>query len=30
MHTHSIDDWAHDHVSLGSDHDRHERRTWLV
>ena len=30
MHTHSIDRWAHDHVFLGSDHDRHERRTWLV
>src|SRR3982074_3479025 len=30
MHTHSIDRWAHDHVFLGVDHDRHERRTWLV
>ena len=30
MHTHSIDRWTHDHVFLGSDHDRHERRTWLV
>ena len=30
MHTHSIDRWAHDHAFLGSDHDRHERRTWLV
>jgi cation diffusion facilitator family transporter len=30
MHTYSIDRWAHDHVFLGSDHDRHERRTWLV
>jgi cation diffusion facilitator family transporter len=30
MHTHSIDRWTHDHVYLGSDHDRHERRTWLV
>ena len=30
MHTHSIERWAHDHVFLGSDHHRHERRTWLV
>src|SRR5258708_6445318 len=30
MHTQSIDRWAHDHVFLGSDHDRDERRTWLV
>jgi Co/Zn/Cd efflux system component len=30
MHTHSIDHWAHNHVFLGSAHDRHERRTWLV
>ena len=30
MHTHSIDRWAHDHAFLGSAHDRHERRTWLV
>jgi cation diffusion facilitator family transporter len=30
MHTHSIEHWAHDHVFLGSDHHRHERRTWLV
>jgi cation diffusion facilitator family transporter len=30
MHTHSIDGWTHDHFFLGSDHARHERRTWLV
>jgi cation diffusion facilitator family transporter len=30
MHTHSIDQWTHDHVFLGSRHDRHERRTWFV
>src|SRR3954463_9031593 len=27
---HSIDQWTHDHVFLGSRHQRHERRTWLV
>jgi cation diffusion facilitator family transporter len=30
MHSHSIDRWTHDHVFLGSRHDRHERRTWFV
>jgi cation diffusion facilitator family transporter len=30
MHSHSIDQWTHDHVFLGSHHDRHERRTWFV
>jgi cation diffusion facilitator family transporter len=30
MHSHSIDQWTHDHVFLGSRHDRHERRTWFV
>ncbi|MEH2528294.1 MULTISPECIES: CDF family Co(II)/Ni(II) efflux transporter DmeF [unclassified Bradyrhizobium] len=30
MHSHSIDQWTHDHVFLGSRHDRHERRTRLV
>jgi cation diffusion facilitator family transporter len=30
MHSHSIDQWTHDHVFLGSQHDRHERRTWFV
>jgi Co/Zn/Cd efflux system component len=30
MHSHSIDQWTHDHVFLGSSHQRHERRTWLV
>lgn len=30
MHSHSIDQWTHDHVFLGSQHARHERRTWLV
>jgi cation diffusion facilitator family transporter len=30
VHSHSIDQWTHDHVFLGSRHDRHERRTWFV
>ena len=30
MHSHSIDQWTHDHVFLGSHHNRHERRTWFV
>src|ERR671912_453229 len=30
MHHHTLHDWQHDHVFLGEDHDRHERRTWLV
>jgi cation diffusion facilitator family transporter len=30
MHSHSIDQWTHDHVFLGSRHARHERRTWFV
>ena len=30
MHSHSIDQWTHDHVFLGSQHKRHERRTWFV
>jgi cation diffusion facilitator family transporter len=30
MHTHSIDQWKHDHVYLGEKHQRNERRTWLV
>jgi len=30
MHSHSIDQWTHDHLFLGSRHDRHERRTWFV
>jgi cation diffusion facilitator family transporter len=30
MHSHSIDQWTHDHVFLGSRHARNERRTWLV
>jgi len=30
MHSHSIDQWTHDHVFLGSQHAHNERRTWFV
>ena len=30
MHSHSVDQWTHDHVFLGPKHDRNERRTWFV
>ena len=30
MHTHSLGQWTHDHVFLGSRHQRNERRTWAV
>lgn len=30
MHTHSINQWTHDHVFLGTQHDRNERRTRFV
>ena len=30
MHSHSIKGWQHDHVFLGADHQRNERRTWIV
>jgi cation diffusion facilitator family transporter len=30
MHSHTLDDWRHDHVFLGAAHDRNERRTWVV
>jgi cation diffusion facilitator family transporter len=30
MHAHSIDDWRHEHVFLGADHVRNERRSWSV
>ncbi len=29
-HSHSIDQWAHEHVFLGSRHDHNERRTRFV
>src|SRR5207253_6374502 len=30
MHSHSIDQWTHDHVFLGSRHTHNESRTWFV
>jgi cation diffusion facilitator family transporter len=30
MHTHSLGNWQHQHVFLGTRHDRNEHRTWLV
>ena len=30
MHAHSIDPWCHEHVFLGADHHRNERRSWAV
>ena len=30
MHSHSIDQWTHEHVFLGHQHDRNERRTRFV
>src|SRR4051812_7364563 len=30
MHSHSFDQWTHDHVFLGAKHARNERRTWFV
>ncbi|SDS07107.1 CDF family Co(II)/Ni(II) efflux transporter DmeF [Bradyrhizobium canariense] len=30
MHSHSLDQWTHDHVFLGSEHEHNERRTWFV
>src|SRR5438067_7764512 len=30
MHSHSLDQWTHDHVFLGSKHAHNERRTWFV
>jgi cation diffusion facilitator family transporter len=30
MHAHSIDNWRHEHVFLGADHERNERRSWAV
>jgi cation diffusion facilitator family transporter len=30
MHSHSLDQWTHEHVFLGEKHERNERRTWLV
>jgi cation diffusion facilitator family transporter len=30
VHSHTLDDWRHEHVFLGEAHDRNERRTWAV
>src|SRR6266851_4654745 len=30
MHTQSLDPFQHEHVFLGADHARNERRTWAV
>jgi cation diffusion facilitator family transporter len=30
MHAHSIDDWRHEHVFLGANRARNERRSWVV
>lgn len=30
MHTHSIDEWRHEHHFLGAQHGERERRTWIV
>jgi cation diffusion facilitator family transporter len=30
MHTESMENWTHDHVFLGADHTRNERRTRIV
>src|SRR5471030_284605 len=30
MHSNSVDQWTHDHVFLGQQHARNERRTWFV
>ncbi|MDY0883475.1 CDF family Co(II)/Ni(II) efflux transporter DmeF [Dongia soli] len=30
MHTHSLDAWTHEHVFLGENHHRNEKRIWLV
>lgn len=30
MHSHSIDQWTHEHAFLGDKHDENERRTWFV
>jgi cation diffusion facilitator family transporter len=30
MYPHSVEPWQHDHVFLGAEHQRNERRTWIV
>jgi hypothetical protein len=30
MHSHSIEDFRHEHVFLGEAHERNERKVWIV
>src|SRR5215468_3351178 len=30
MHSHSIEQWTHEHAFLGDRHDENARRTWFV
>jgi cation diffusion facilitator family transporter len=30
MHSHSIDDFRHEHIFLGEAHERNERKMWIV
>ena len=30
MHAHALDDFRHEHLFLGAQHERNERRTWAV
>ena len=30
MHSHSLDNWTHEHAFLGEAHAQNERRTWFV
>ena len=30
MHSHSLDQWSHEHIFLGEKHEHNERRTWFV
>jgi cation diffusion facilitator family transporter len=30
VHSHTLDNWRHEHVFLGAAHERNERRTWAV
>lgn len=30
MHSHSLDQWTHEHTFLGEKHTENERRTWFV
>lgn len=30
MHAETLDSWRHEHIFLGHDHDRNERRSWAV